>query len=119
MAEMVKAQHHQAESHISEQLHPYSRSVSQFCHFIEYYSQYAKDPRTVAMLCEEQAEAVRISKQDVSVETIDLLLNTMLNTLYNMSEVQEKKRWGTRLKGAFLGHKQQPAFSQGSVAFQG
>ncbi len=117
MANTLRGQSNQTAPLTAEHsFQPYSRSVSQFCQFIEYYSQYANDPRTVALLCEEQAEAVRISKQDVNMETIDLLLNTMLNTLSNLSEVQEQKRWGNRLKGAFLGHKRHRPFSQRAVA---
>ena len=85
-----------------ETLHPFSHSLTDFCRLVEYCSQQAPDPGTIAALCEAQAEAVRITGEDVSVETVDLLLNTMLNTLNYLAEAQEQKRWKNRLKAAVV-----------------
>lgn len=82
-------------------LEPFSPSVQDFCHFIEYCSQQQSiDPQHLAQLCEQQAEAVRIGTDDISPETVDLLLNTMLNILTHLAEGQEQRRWSNRLKAA-------------------
>ena len=86
-------------------VHPYSHSLSRFCQFIESYSQQADDPLSIVAVCENQAEAVRITRQDVSMETIDMLLDTMLTVINHMgdtwTEVQEQKQWKNRLKHVF------------------
>lgn len=84
-------------------LEPFSPSVQDFCQFIEYCSQQQSiDPQHLALLCEEQAEAVRIGPNDISSETVDLLLNTMLNILTHLAEGQEQRRWSNRLKAVVL-----------------
>ena len=95
-------------------LEPFSPSVQDFCHFIEYCSrQQSVDPQHLALLCEEQAEAVRIGPKDISPETVDLLLNTMLNILTHLAEGQEQRRWSNRLKAAvFEGLQGQQSLSQ-------
>ena len=84
---------------------PYSNSLSHFCEFIEYYSQQSEDPLSIVAVCEDQAEAVRITRQDVNVETIDMLLDTMLNVINHMgdtwTEAQEQKQWKNRVKHLF------------------
>ena len=86
-------------------IQPYSDSLSHFCQFIEYYSQQADNPLSIVEVCENQAEAVRITRQDVNVETIDMLLDTMLNVINHMgdiwTETQEQKQWKNRVKHVF------------------
>ena len=45
---------------------------------------------------------MRIGPNDISPETVDLLLNTMLNILTHLAEGQEQRRWSNRLKTAVL-----------------
>ena len=99
-------------------LESYSRSLRQFCNFVEYCSQEVDDPETIAEICEAHAETVRLTAQDVTMESIDMLLNTMLNSLYNISETQEQKRWGKRLKNAIFGQEKAQRYAQQAVAFQ-
>jgi hypothetical protein len=84
---------------------PYSNSLSHFCQFIEYYSQQLEDPLSIVAVCEDQAEAVRITRQDVNVETIDMLLDTMLTVINHMgdtwTEAQAQKQWKNRVKYVF------------------
>jgi hypothetical protein len=100
-------------------LQPFSPSLEGFCYFVDYCTQQTTDPQTVAALWESQVEAVRINQEDINAETIDLLLNTMLNTLDHMAEVQEQKRWKNRLKSAVIssvtGRKPQPTSSSSLV----
>jgi hypothetical protein len=99
-------------------LESYSRSLRQFCNFVEHCSQEIDDPERIVDMCEAHAETVRLTAQDVTMESIDMLLNTMLNTLYNMSEAQEQKRWGKRLKGALFGRGKTHQHPQQAMAFQ-
>ena len=84
---------------------PYSNSLSHFCQFIEYYSQQSEDPLSIVAVCENQAEAVRITRQDVNMETIDMLLDTMLSVINHMgdkwTEAQEQQQWKNRIKHVF------------------
>ena len=81
-------------------IQPDHTSVADFCRLVEQYSQQTANPHTLADLCEAQAEALRITRQDASVDTVDLLLNTMLNSLWNLAEAQEQRRWTARVKSA-------------------
>ncbi|GAK52461.1 hypothetical protein U14_03712 [Candidatus Moduliflexus flocculans] len=81
-------------------IQPDHTSVADFCRLVEQYSQQTASPHTLADLCEAQAEALRITKQDASVDTVDLLLNTMLNSLWNLAEAQQQRRWTVRVKTA-------------------
>lgn len=85
-------------------LQPEMQSVAQFCKVVEEYARQSHDPHLTARVCETQAERLRISRQEVSVETIDLLLDTLLNTLHHVAE-GEGRKWGT-LWGRFFA----PAF---------
>lgn len=96
----------------------YSRSLRQFCNFVEYCSQEVQDAEKIAEMCEAHAETVRLTTQDVTIESIDLLLNTMLNTLYNMSEAKEQKRWSNRLKNTLLSRGKTQQYSQQTIALQ-
>lgn len=85
-----------------EDVQIYPPTLTDFCHFINKYLELLEDPQTIALVCEQQAEAVRITQQDVTPETLDLMLDTMLNILHHMgkqwAEAQEQKQWTTRLK---------------------
>ena len=59
--------------------------------------QQSEDPSKAAKHCERHAEVLRISRQDASVETVNLLLDTLLNTLEYMGEKWEKQPLGKRL----------------------
>ncbi len=96
----------------------YSHSLGQFCNFVEYCSQEVDDAETIAKMCEAHAETVRLTAQDVTMESIDMLLNTMLNTLCNMSEAQAQKRLSNRLKGALFGRGKTQHYPQQSIALQ-
>ena len=97
-------------------IQPNHTSVADFCRLVEQYSQQTANPHTLADLCEAQAEALRITRQDASVDTVDLLLNTMLNSLWNLAEAQEQRRWTARVKSAMTrllaSPKARPATSQ-------
>ena len=69
------------------------QSVAQFCRVVEEYARQSEDPRLTARLCETQAEMLRINRQDVCVETIDLLLETLLNTLHHVAGRSRRSRW--------------------------
>lgn len=86
--------------HVSLSVQSDQTSVADFCRFVEQYSQQTANPYLLADLCEMQAEALRITKQDASVDTVDLLLNTMLNSLWNLAEAQQQRRWTVRVKTA-------------------
>ena len=81
-------------------MQPTHTSVADFCRLVEQYSQQTANPHVLADLCEAQAEALRITRQDASVDTVDLLLNTMLNSLWNLAEAQQQRRWTARMKAA-------------------
>ena len=63
-------------------------SLMHFCQFIEYYTRYSTDPMCTAAACENQAKDIRITSQDISSETIRMLLDTMLNVIDHM-----EKKW--------------------------
>lgn len=65
---------------------PYSKSVEHFCKYIDHYIRLVMDPKFVGVVCENQAEAVRITKKDINGETIDLLLETLLSVINHMGE---------------------------------
>ncbi|PIE32549.1 hypothetical protein CSA56_15210 [candidate division KSB3 bacterium] len=61
-------------------------SVSEFCSFVNERVRDAEDPLSTAVVCEYQAEAVRLTRYDVNPETLNLLLDTLLNTLEYMGK---------------------------------
>ena len=90
----------------------FSPSLKDFCRLVEECSQQTDDPRILAALCESQAEALRIEKRDVTIENVDLLLNTMLNSLQHMAEAREQRRWPNRIKALFQGEpSHEPAYA--------
>lgn len=82
---------------------PFSPSLEDFCRVVEECSRRTGDPRVLAALCESRAEALRIESGDVTLENVDLLLNTMLNSLAYLAEAREQKRWPNRVKALFQG----------------
>jgi hypothetical protein len=83
--------------HINDEVQPYSSSLEDFCRFLDVYGQQVSSPQDIVSLWESQAEALRIRREDASVEAIDMLLDTMLTTLQHLAEAQEQKRWTNRL----------------------
>jgi hypothetical protein len=75
-------------------LQPYGKSLSQFCQFVNKYITASTDPVNTAITCETRAEAVLITKKDVSPDTIDLLFATLLNVIAHL----EKKWLNERLQ---------------------
>ncbi len=65
---------------------PYSDSIVSFCRFIEQYIHQALDPTVVAVMCEKQAEAIRICERDITGATIDIMLETLLNVIESLGQ---------------------------------
>ena len=63
-------------------------TVAHFCRFVEYYTRHSSDPMYTAAVCEQQARAICINSQDVTPETISLLIATMLNAINHL-----EKKW--------------------------
>lgn len=63
-------------------------SIGHFCHFVDFYTRHTVDPMCTALTCEKQAEAIRITQQDLSPETIRLLIETMLTAIDHL-----EKKW--------------------------
>lgn len=87
----------------------YSPSLEDFCRTIEMCSRQTADPRMLAAICKTQAETVRIRRDEVSLETVDLLLETMINTLHGMAAAWEQHSWTHRLKAAVRRRPPQPS----------
>ena len=103
----------QEDNHVYDDVLPPSDiTVAQFCQFVDYYTRHSTDPMSTAAVCEHQAEEIYITPHDVSQETIDLLIATMLNVINHLEkkwldeqlqreellhrEVQEQKQETTR-----------------------
>jgi hypothetical protein len=65
-----------------------SKSLAHFCQFVNKRIRLAQDPGNTAALCENRAEAVRITKNDINQDTIDLLLGTLLDVIAHL-----EKKW--------------------------
>lgn len=63
-------------------------SISHFCAFVDFYTRKSADPVNTALVCEEQAEAIRLEPQDLTPENVQLLLDTMLNAIDHLG-----KKW--------------------------
>jgi regulator of replication initiation timing len=63
-------------------------SISHFCAFVDFYTRKSADPVNTALVCEEQAEAIRLEPQDLTQENVQLLLDTMLNAIDHLG-----KKW--------------------------
>ena len=71
-----------------ESLQPEETSLSHFCEFVDYYTHHSTDPMYTAAVCEQQAETVRITQQDVNRENIQMLIDTMLVAIDHI-----EKKW--------------------------
>ena len=71
-----------------EVLQPAENSLFHFCQFVDDYTRYAIDPMSTAAVCEHHAAGIRITRQDVSPETIPLLIETLLNVIDHL-----EKKW--------------------------
>jgi hypothetical protein len=84
------------------------RSLIYFCHFVDRYTSLSDDPTDTAAVCETQAEALRLTHQDVSLASVDLLLETLLSAITHLEEKRyeeqrkretlEQKLWRNRIK---------------------
>jgi histidinol phosphatase-like enzyme len=63
-------------------------SLFHFCEFVEYYTRHSTDPMYTAVVCEKQAEGVRITPQDITRENIRMLIDTMLDAIEHL-----EKKW--------------------------
>jgi len=63
-------------------------SLIQFCDFVEFFTRHASDPLRTTLVCEQQAEVVRIAPQDVTLENMHLLLDTLLTAMDHL-----EKKW--------------------------
>ena len=97
-------------NNIAKNLAPYSPSLRDFCRFLEKRGKLSSSPKSIVELWESQAEALRIGRDDASVEAIDMLLNTMLTTLHHLAEAEEQQRWPNRMKALFHSRSEQVVF---------
>lgn len=83
----------------------YTDDLATFCQFVVEYTEVSKNPEWTATVCEDQAETVRIKLKDLSTETIDVLLDTLLTVIDNLEskrlQEQQRKQWIWRLKKRF------------------
>ena len=83
----------------------YTDDLANFCRFVVEYTELSKNPEWTTTVCEEQAETVRIKRQDLSTETIDMLLDTLLTVIDNLEskrlQEQQQKQWIWRVKKRF------------------
>jgi hypothetical protein len=70
-------------------------TLAHFCEFVDFYTRHAKNPMCMALACEQQAEAIRITNQDLCPETIQLLIETMLTAIDHLEKkwLDEQIRW--------------------------
>jgi hypothetical protein len=76
----------EVEVEVEVALQPYDNSLSFFCQFIDRYTRLSSDPVYTAAVCLNQAEVVRITPQDISPETIAMLVETMLSVINNLED---------------------------------
>jgi len=72
----------------SEALEPDANSLSHFCQFVDYYTRHSTDPLYTAAVCEKQAKEVRITQQDVSQESLFMLIETVVMVINHL-----EKKW--------------------------
>jgi hypothetical protein len=63
-------------------------SIDYFCAFVDFYTKQSDDPLHTSLVCEEQAEAVRITADDLSPETVQNLISTMVVAIDHL-----EKKW--------------------------
>ena len=87
----------------------YSPSLEDFCQFVDHFTQTSPNPQYTMAVCEDQAETVRITSHDVTLETIDLLLDTLLKAIDHLEtkrlHEQQRRRWMVRVKTMFQSRK--------------
>jgi len=72
----------------SDETSPGETSIAQFCEFVNYYTQHSTDPLATAAVCEQQAETLQITEHDVTPETIQMLIDAMLDAIEHL-----EKKW--------------------------
>lgn len=63
-------------------------SVAHFCAFVAFYTGQCDDPFSTSMACEKQAEALRITPEDLTPETMQQVIQTMLAAIDHL-----EKKW--------------------------
>ena len=75
----------------------YSDSLTDFCRLVKQSTESSQNPAETVELCELHAETVRIRPQDVTSETIDVLLDTLLQVITNLEnqrrQERQQRRW--------------------------
>jgi hypothetical protein len=67
---------------------PTESSVAHFCAFVDFYTRKSTDPINTALVCEEQAEELRLDPQELTPETVQMLIDTLLNAIDHLG-----KKW--------------------------
>jgi len=76
------------ESMNEDSLQPDDNSLSYFCQFVDDYTCHSVEPMSIAAVCENQAAEIRITRQDLDLETIYMLIETMLTAIGHL-----EKKW--------------------------
>lgn len=63
-------------------------SLAHFCAFVDFYTRKTADPFNTSLTCEKQAEAVEIAPEDVTPENMQMLMETLLETIDHL-----EKKW--------------------------
>jgi hypothetical protein len=61
-------------------------SLAHFCQFVDYYTSQSSDPLSTVRVCEQQAEGVRITPDDLTPENLRLVIETMLTAIDHLSK---------------------------------
>ncbi len=69
----------------------FSNSIRQFCNFINFSIQEEMAPSTFLQTVELRAEAVRLVKKDFSPDCVDLLFDTLLNSMNYLKKELRKE----------------------------
>jgi hypothetical protein len=67
---------------------PAESSLAHFCAFVDFYTRKSTDPVNTALVCEEQAEELRLDPQELTPETVQMLVDTLLNAIDHLG-----KKW--------------------------
>jgi hypothetical protein len=62
-------------------LTPPTPSIAQFCDLVDACLRANRDPRATVERCEQQAETLRVTPEDATPENLQLLIDTLLNTI--------------------------------------
>lgn len=63
-------------------------SLARFCAFLDFYTRQCHDPFSTALTCAKQAEALQITPDDVTPETMRQVIQTMLAVVDHL-----EKKW--------------------------